>query len=98
MEHLTWGSVETGQRPGSTECHMPHQRRYHIYLDMGRMITCHTCIALMTELQCDLPVDQSRFDRIIPECSRPPMMSVMMSPSQVLPSRSFMYIYLRIPS
>ena len=41
--------VETGRRPGSTECYMPHQRRHHICLDMGRMITYHTCIALMAE-------------------------------------------------
>ena len=89
--------VETGQRPGSTGRHMSHQRWHHICLNMGRTITCHTCIALMAEPWCDLPVDQSRLDRITPECSRPPMRSLMMSPSQVLPSRLFMYIYLRIP-
>ena len=44
-EHLR--AVETGQRPGSTGHHMSHQRRHHICLDMGRMITCHTCIALL---------------------------------------------------
>ena len=42
--------VETGQRPGSTGHHTSHQRRHHICLDMGRMITCHTGIALMAEL------------------------------------------------
>ena len=89
--------VETGRRLGSTERHMSHQRWHHIYLDMGRMITCYTCIALMAEPWCDLPVDRSRLDQIIPECSRPSMRSLMMSPSQVLLSRSFMYIYLRIP-
>ena len=65
-----------------------------ICLNMGRMITYYTCITLMAELWCDLPVDWSRLDRITPECSRPPMRSVMMSLSQVLPSQSFMYIYL----
>ena len=86
-------SVETGQRPGLTGCHMSHQRQHHICLDMGRTIIGHTCIALMAELWCDILVNWSRPDQITLECSRPPMRSVMMSPSQ-----SFMYIYLRIPS
>ena len=41
--------VETSRRPGSTGRHISHQRRHHICLDMGRMITCHTCITLMAE-------------------------------------------------
>ena len=42
-------NVETGQRLGSTERHMSHQRQHHICLDMGRMITCYMCITLMAE-------------------------------------------------
>ena len=41
--------VETSRRPGSTGRHMSHQRWHHICLNMGRMITCHTCITLIAE-------------------------------------------------
>ena len=43
---MAWMSVETGRRPGLTGCHMSHQRRHHICLDMGRS---NTCITLMAE-------------------------------------------------
>ena len=41
--------VETSRRPGSTGRHMSHHRRHHICLNIGRTITCHTCIAPMAE-------------------------------------------------